>query len=367
MASRFLFNEVVLQPTSMCNLNCAYCYVPFRDEDRRMQPIVTERLAASLAALPRHDNPIYLLWHCGEPLAVGVSHMRSLFAPFAELAANGKVAHRIQTNGTLIDDRWCDFFIEHQCELAISLDGPAAANQHRVNWNGSPSFDKTMRGIERLKAIGCEVVLLAVVTHEQLDKAAELYEFFAGIGCVRLGINIEERAGINLTRKQVGGERVTRFWEELHAAYRKNPVVEIREFTLFDQWHQATGGRLLPPEEQPTYRSNYLPTIGYDGKVVFLATELLQCDAGRYGTFEVGSILDETLDDLVRRAKKTDYVTDFLAGIDACKASCPIYGFCGGGFPTNKFFELGTMKETETLGCLNVRKRLFEVLRRVAA
>jgi uncharacterized protein len=95
---------------------------------------------------------------------------------------------------------------------------------------------------------------------------------------------------------------------------------------------------------------------------VFLATELLQCHAGRYGTFDVGNILTDSLDDLVRRAKKTNYVLDFLAGVDACKATCPIYGFCGGGFPTNKFFELGTMTATETLGCVNGRKRLFDVL-----
>ena len=71
MASRFIFNEVVLQPTSLCNLNCSYCYVPHRNEDRRMQPEVTEHLATSLAALPKHKAPIWILWHCGEPLAVG--------------------------------------------------------------------------------------------------------------------------------------------------------------------------------------------------------------------------------------------------------------------------------------------------------
>jgi hypothetical protein len=72
------FDQVVLQPTSLCNLNCLYCYVPFRNEDRRMSPAVTERLAESLWALPKHQNPIYILWHFGEPLAVGLQHMRAL-------------------------------------------------------------------------------------------------------------------------------------------------------------------------------------------------------------------------------------------------------------------------------------------------
>ena len=316
MGSRFLFNEVVVQPTSLCNLNCSYCYVPYRDEDRRMQPAVMERLAESLAALPRHENPVFVLWHSGEP-------------------------------------------------LAVSLDGPPAANARRVNWTGGPSFDKTMRGIERLKGIGCEIVLLAVVTEDQLDQAASLYEFFAGIGCVRLGINIEERVGINLTRKMVTSDRVSGFWADLYAAWLANPVIEIRELRLFADWWNATGGAAPAPETQPTYRSNYLPTVGYDGNVVFLSTELLQCHAGKYEKFEVGNLLTESLDDLVKKAKKTNYVIDFLAGVDACKASCEHYSFCGGGFATNKFFELGTMNGTETLACRNSRKRLFQVLDKI--
>jgi len=363
MASRFFFNEVALQPTSMCNLNCSYCYVPHRDEDRRMQPAVTSRLAESLAVLPRHDEPIRLLWHCGEPLAVGVKHMQALVAPFADLASRGEVTHRVQTNGTLIDGAWCDFLIEHRFEIAVSLDGPAPHSRHRLNWSGAESFERTMRGIERIRALGGDIAILAVVTEDRLDQAAELYDFFAGIGCVRLGINLEERAGINRTRPMIDGEPVSRFWSDLYDAYRRNPVVDIREFRIFAEWWDATGGVNPPLEEQPTYRTNYLPTIAYDGSVVFLATELLQVDAGRYGRFEVGNILEQTLDDLVKRAKKTEYVLDFLAGHDACKAECRYYSFCGGGFPTNKFFELGTMKATETRSCLNARRRLFDVLK----
>jgi uncharacterized protein len=365
MASRFFFDGVVMQPTSLCNLNCTYCYVPFRDEDRRMQPAVAERLAESLAVLPKHTKPIYLLWHCGEPLSVGVPHMQKLFAPFAELRAKNQIAHRLQTNATLVDSAWCDFFVEHNCEIAISLDGPAAANKHRLTWSGKESFDKTMRGIERLGKIGVGVAILAVVTEDRLEHAAELYEFFAGLGCVRLGINIEERTGTNLLRPMVNGvdgAKVKQFWSDLHDAYRKNPVIEIREFRAFADWWDATSGQAPPLAEQPTYRTNYLPTVGYNGDVIFLSTELLQSNPGQYEKFEVGNILTDTLDDLVKRAKKTDYVIDFLAGIDACKAECRYYSFCGGGVASNKFFERASMRVTETQCCLNSRRRLFDVL-----
>ncbi|MBE7484216.1 MAG: radical SAM protein [Polyangiaceae bacterium] len=362
MATRFLFDQVVLQPTSLCNLNCSYCYVPHRDEDRRMSPRVTERLAESLWALPKHQNPIYLLWHSGEPLAVGLAHMRALCEPFLGLEAERQIAHRLQTNATLIDAAWCEFFDERRWEIAISLDGPRDLNRHRLDWAGRPSFEKVLRGIERLREVKCDLVVLLVVTEETLGQARDLYEFFAGLGCIRLGVNIEERSGINLGRPMLEDPRVAAFWSDLYEAFAKNPVIEIREFRLFAAWWDAVLGVPPPADEQPTYRTNLLPTIGYDGEVVFLSTEILQTDAGRYGRFEVGNILTESLDDLVKRAKRTPYVRDFLEGVDACKAQCSYYSFCGGGFPANKFSELGTMNATETVGCLNTRRRLYDVL-----
>ena len=37
---------VVMQPTTLCNLDCAYCYLPFRAADRRMPVAVAEAVAA---------------------------------------------------------------------------------------------------------------------------------------------------------------------------------------------------------------------------------------------------------------------------------------------------------------------------------
>jgi uncharacterized protein len=160
----------------------------------------------------------------------------------------------------------------------------------------------------------------------------------------------------------IAGSMVTRFWSDLYQAYCDNPVIHIREFRLFGQWWDASDGQVLAPDEQPTYRTNFLPTIGYDGEVVLLSPELLQSGAGKYGQFGVGNVREDTLGRICARARRAPYMLEFLAGHDACKAECRYYGFCGGGVAANKFFELGTMSGTETLACKNSRKRLFDVL-----
>src|SRR3954464_8198758 len=73
---------VIMQPTTLCNLDCAYCYLPHRAQDRRMPVTVAEAVAATVndgaAAPPRFS----VVWHGGEPLAAGREHLAALMAPF---------------------------------------------------------------------------------------------------------------------------------------------------------------------------------------------------------------------------------------------------------------------------------------------
>ncbi|MEK8108710.1 radical SAM protein [Micromonospora sp. M12] len=112
---------VVMQPTTLCNLDCAYCYLPFRAADRRMSVPVAEAVAAAVspwAATGRFS----VVWHGGEPLAAGREHLADLIAPFGP-----EVEHHVQTNATLIDDDWCDFFVRHEMRVSVSVDGPRRA------------------------------------------------------------------------------------------------------------------------------------------------------------------------------------------------------------------------------------------------
>jgi len=55
------------------------------------------------------------------------------------------------------------------------------------------------------------------------------------------------------------------------------------------------------------------------------------------------------------------------AGIEACRKECTYFGVCGGGSPSNKFFENGTFASTETLRCaLHIQELTELVLREFA-
>ncbi|GAB3818957.1 hypothetical protein GCM10027605_72400 [Micromonospora zhanjiangensis] len=139
---------VVMQPTTLCNLDCAYCYLPLRAVDRRMPVEVAEAVAGPVnrwAGAGRFS----VVWHGGEPLAAGREHLAALVAPFDDA-----VEHHVQTNATLIDDDWCDFFTEHRIRVSVSVDGPRERNDARVTRGGHPSYDRVLRGWRRCGGTG---------------------------------------------------------------------------------------------------------------------------------------------------------------------------------------------------------------------
>jgi hypothetical protein len=124
---------VIMQPETLCNLDCTYCYLPFRHERNTMTLAVAEAVAASVRPWAA-SGTVEVCWHGGEPLATGRAHLGRLMDAFAGI----DVKHVIQTNATLIDEAWCEFFAERDVHVGISIDGPPADNASRIGSTPSP-------------------------------------------------------------------------------------------------------------------------------------------------------------------------------------------------------------------------------------
>ncbi|SCL16636.1 uncharacterized protein GA0070624_1072 [Micromonospora rhizosphaerae] len=343
---------VVMQPTTLCNLDCAYCYLPMRAADRRMPVSVAEAVAASVnpwAAAGRFS----VVWHGGEPLAAGREHLAALLAPFGP-----EVEHHIQTNATLIDDAWCEFFAKHRIRVSVSVDGPRERNAERVTRGGRPAYDRILAGVAALRRHGLPFSALAVVSRPVPGLAAELYEYFLDLGCDVLGVNIEETEGVNTRGNAHDAAAVTAFWAELVAAWRRDPRIHVREV----EWSLRYAGAVLDgtADDLLPRRLDPIPTVGHDGSVIVLSPELAGFTDPRYGDFSSGNVLATPLAEILTEAGRTPWVREFLVGVEACRSSCPYFGFCGGGHAANRYFEQGRFDGTETEHCRNSKIRLLE-------
>src|SRR5262245_23340215 len=125
---------VIMQPTTLCNLDCVYCYLPHRADDRRMSVRVARRVAATVNRWAAGAERFSVVWHGGEPLAAGRELLGALMSEFEG------VEHHVQTNATLIDDDWCEFFAARAVRIGLSIDGPAHRTAQRVLRGGHPAY-----------------------------------------------------------------------------------------------------------------------------------------------------------------------------------------------------------------------------------
>jgi uncharacterized protein len=343
---------VVMQPTTLCNLDCSYCYLPFRRDDDKMPVSVARSVAASVRDWARTER-FSVVWHGGEPLAAGREHLAKLLEPF-----DASVEHHVQTNATLIDDAWCEFFARHEMRVSVSIDGPRERNGDRVNRGGKPAYDQIRRGVDTLRRHGVPFSALCVVGRPEPGQAAELYEFFLDLGCDVLGINVEELEGVNTRENRHPAEAVTAFWAELVAAWRRDPRIHLREVEWSLRYVAAvldgTADDVLPRRLDP------IPTVASDGSVVLLSPELAGFHDPRYGDFTSGNVLTTPLGEILDDAIDTPWIREFLDGVEACRAICPYFGFCGGAHAANRYFEHGRFDVTTTDHCRNSKMRLLD-------
>ena len=81
----------------------------------------------------------------------------------------------MQTNGTLLDDEWCEFFKENDYLIGISIDGPRRLHDtYRLDKGGGPTFDRVRRGLRLLQKHGVEHNILVAVNRTNADHPLEV-------------------------------------------------------------------------------------------------------------------------------------------------------------------------------------------------
>jgi len=230
---------LVMQPTPFCNIACDYCYLAERDVVRFMSADVVRAAIRNARDSGLLGRELDVVWHAGEPLAAPVTFYERAFDIIGEeVGATVAVRHSVQTNGILIDERWCELFARYGVHVGVSIDGPADIHdRHRRTRDGRPTHARVMQGIERLQRAGVDFDALAVVTDTSLDRADDIVDFFLGAGVGRVGFNVDEQEGVRTGSSLAGAEsRVRAFLARIFERAADEPErLRIREM------HEAVG------------------------------------------------------------------------------------------------------------------------------
>jgi uncharacterized protein len=177
--------HAMAKPTgAICNLDCKYCFFlskealypgsPFRMADDVMEAYVKQIIES------QQTPQVTIAWQGGEPTLMGLEFFRQLMKVVKKYTRPGMtINHTIQTNGTKLNDEWCQFFRKYNFLVGLSLDGPKEMHDaYRVDKRGEGTFDQVWAAAEILKKHKVEFNILCTVHAANGDYPLEVYRFF---------------------------------------------------------------------------------------------------------------------------------------------------------------------------------------------
>ncbi len=341
--------HVLAKPAgAACNLDCAYCF--FLEKERlypgsnfRMTDEVLETYIRQLIDAHR-TREVTVAWQGGEPTLMGVDFYRRAIAYQNKYRRPGMVfENTLQTNGTLLDDEWCQFFKANNFLIGISLDGPRELHDtYRRDKGGRGTFDRVMRGLRLLQKHQVEVNILVAVNRTNADYPLEVYRFLrdeVGASWIQL-IPVIERLdedggrtflqhGARVSDRSVGPEQLGRFL-----------------ITLFDEWVRHDVGKVYVQTFEAAARSWLrLPSSGmcvFDetcglGLALEHNGDLYSCDHYVEPDYRLGNIMDTPLRELVASEKQHKFGQDKRDTLPQVCRECDVLFACHGECPKNRF------------------------------
>lgn len=167
---------------------CRYCFYLQKDRlfpDTTIHRMSTKVLRATVRQVMAEGGAdIAFGWQGGEPTLMGVGFFEQAVELEKEYGGAGQtVGNGLQTNGLLIDRRWCRFFCDARFLVGLSLDGPEHVHdRYRLTCGGQPTWERVVEAAKRMLDSGVEVNALTVLNDYSSRFPREIYEFLKESG-----------------------------------------------------------------------------------------------------------------------------------------------------------------------------------------
>jgi len=179
----------------LCNLDCSYCFYlekeSLYEERHRFRMSDTALDVYVRRYIESQPTPeVEFTWQGGEPTLMGLDFFEKAVA-LQRRYRNGKtIRNTLQTNGTLLDERWGAFLAAEGFLVGISLDGPRELHDlTRRDKQGRSSFDDTVRGLGILQRFNVPFNVLVTVSDAVSCQPLTIYRFLKGLGVRHMQFN----------------------------------------------------------------------------------------------------------------------------------------------------------------------------------
>jgi uncharacterized protein len=364
----------LLKVTQFCNLNCPYCYMfnlrdfAYRAKPKIMSLDIVEAVAAKAVKLARKQGVSHLTisLHGGEPLLAGVKWYRSAVKILKEAAGDSvNLTFATQSNGTVLDEEWLDFFDSERISLGISMDGPRHVHDRfRVNFAGRGSYDEVVKGLKLAQRYPKVLGSVLCVIDPKAD-GLEVYRHFRelGVNCIDFLWPLEHNWDVPPPGYETAGDEtpyadyLIPIFDEWWRERETDRKVKIRYFTQLISNILGARGGLDSLGGNPIS----IASIDSDGGIEPVDS-LKACGDGftNMGLNILRDPIEAVYDQPLFRAA--------IAGQDGlcgqCR-TCPLHDVCGGGYLPHRYSQENGF-DNPTVYCRDMWKLTTHILNTVS-
>jgi uncharacterized protein len=351
--------HVLVKPNGpVCNLGCTYCYYlgktslypetrSFRMSEATLQAFVRQYIEGSPL------SEIDFAWQGGEPTLLGLDFFRRVVElQKCYTPPEKKVRNSIQTNGTLLDDEWCQFLKERDFLVGLSMDGPQESHdRYRLDKSGGPTFARVLKGLHLLQEHEVEHNVLCVVNEFNSQHPRPLYQFFReqGVEFLQFIPLVEPQGDGRLSPRSVTAEAYGRFLMGVFDEWIRRDVGRMF-LQLFEETLAAwSGGHQTLCVLQPTCGSAF--ALEHNGDVYC-------CDHFVSPEWKLGNLHDTSLVELAHLPQARQFGLDKRDKLPAYCRGCEFRFVCNGGCPKNRLIKTPDGEEGLNYLCAGY-KRFF--------
>lgn len=300
-----------LELLPLCNMNCKMCYVRKSKEEMDAQGHLLncdEWLSILDDAI--REGLLFLTLTGGEPLIY--PEFKRLYTSLVERG----VILSVNTNATLIDEEWADFFARYGCrKLSITLYGKDDKTYHKLCGNPN-GFSQVMNACNLLKERKVPFRLTSSITPTNVEQMPDLFAIANKLDvplsvatymfpAERRGKSVDEQ--FRLTAKDAAKAMIQRY----HLEYPNIDLVEAAKQTLTELFY--------PPQSYTG--KGFSCHAGHSGFWMTWKGDLLPCGMFDYPQI---SLLEHSFKDCWK------YIVDICQELSFCKEckTCKIQNIC---------------------------------------
>ncbi len=305
--------NVIIKTTNDCNLRCKYCYNSESWHKKESLPI--EKFERLISILAKDFREICLVWHGGEPTILGLEYFKKVVEiENAAHQVNGVVIRNsLQTNGTLLDAEWVDFFKKYDFKVGISFDGKDSDKYRQLG-------EKTLSSIKLMQKKGLKTSCMAVVADDDYD-LIENYKYFVKNGCAVEFSYVFMEGGAKGLAGLTKEKFVDKYIDFIDYWFADKNGVDVR---LIETYIAMAMGSYYRICSNSSCHGKYL-SIYPDGT-------LYNCGRDNMGNYPFGNVDDiNSFSDIYESKGFKELVLGSIKRRKICKETCEFFDKCAGG------------------------------------